>query len=79
MNSYTHPLTPDQVARLRAILEETGFQFTPKEYTIFFAQKNKLSVAVYEKGPKVLVQGKAWKSSCSSNWNQKSPRSAARL
>jgi ribonuclease HIII len=58
MNSYTHALTPDQVTKLRAVLEETGFQFTPKQYTIFFAQKNKLSVAVYEKGPKILVQGK---------------------
>src|SRR6266581_8204046 len=28
------------------------------EHTLFFARKNKLSVAVYEKGPKVLVQGK---------------------
>src|SRR5204863_140568 len=26
--------------------------------TLFFAQKNKLSVAVYEKGPKILLQGK---------------------
>jgi ribonuclease HIII len=58
MNSYTHALTSEQATKLRALLEETGFQFTPKEYTIFFAQKNKLSVAVYEKGPKVLVQGK---------------------
>src|SRR5207245_8600286 len=37
---------------------ELGFQFAPKEWTNFFAQKNKLSVAVYQKGPKVLVQGK---------------------
>src|SRR5246127_1217430 len=58
MNSYTHPLTNDQVAKLRALLEELGFKFSPKEWTIFFGQKNKLSVAVYEKGPKVLVQGK---------------------
>jgi ribonuclease HIII len=58
MNSYTHPLTDDQVRKLRALLEETGFQFSPKDYTIFFGQKNKLSVAVYEKGPKVLIQGK---------------------
>jgi ribonuclease HIII len=58
MNSYTHPLTNDQVAKLRALLEELGFEFAPKEWTIFFGQKNKLSVAVYEKGPKVLVQGK---------------------
>src|SRR5882762_6650744 len=58
MNSYTHPLTNDQVAKLRTLLEELGFKFAPKEWTIFFGQKNKLSVAVYEKGPKVLVQGK---------------------
>jgi ribonuclease HIII len=40
------------------LLETLGFEFAPKEWTIFFAQRNKLSVAVYEKGPKVLVQGK---------------------
>src|SRR6202011_5994442 len=37
------------------------FKFAPKPYTIFFGQKNKLSVSVYEKGPKVLVQGKGVK------------------
>jgi ribonuclease HIII len=58
MNSYTHPLTSEQAAKLRGLLEELGFEFSPKEYTLFFAQKNKLSVAVYEKGPKVLVQGR---------------------
>src|ERR1700740_630845 len=58
MNSYTQALTNDQASKLRALLEQLGFEFSPKEYTIFFAQKNKLSVAVYEKGPKVLVQGK---------------------
>src|SRR5216110_3689380 len=58
MNSYTHALTKDQATELRALLEELGFEFSPKEYTLFFAQKNKLSVAVYEKGPKVLVQGR---------------------
>jgi ribonuclease HIII len=58
MNSYTHPLSFDQATKLRGLLGELGFEFSPKQYTIFFAQKNKLSVAVYEKGPKVLVQGK---------------------
>jgi ribonuclease HIII len=58
MNSYTHVLTTEQASKLRALLDETGFTFAPKPYTIFFGQKNKLSVAVYEKGPKVLVQGK---------------------
>ena len=60
MTSYTHELTQQQVGKLRALLEESGFEFAPKEWTIFFARKNKLSVAVYEKGPKVLVQGKGF-------------------
>src|SRR5438309_11940732 len=60
MNSYTHALTNEQATKLRALLDELGFEFSPKEYTIFFCQKNKLSVAVYEKGPKVLVQGKGF-------------------
>jgi len=58
MNSYTHPLRTEQVKALQPLLEQLGFEFSPKPYTIFFAQKNKLSVAVYEKGPKVLVQGR---------------------
>src|SRR5512132_3284593 len=58
MNSYTHPLSLGQATKLRVLLEQLGFQFSPKEYTLFFGQKNRLSVAVYEKGPKVLVQGR---------------------
>jgi ribonuclease HIII len=58
VNSYTHALTRDQASKLRTLLAESGFQFSTKQYTLFFAQKNNLSVAVYEKGPKVLVQGK---------------------
>ncbi|MFN2507968.1 MAG: ribonuclease HIII [Chthoniobacterales bacterium] len=58
MNSYTHPLTTEQAAKLRTLLEQTGFIFAPRPYTLFFAQKEKLSVAVYEKGPKLLLQGK---------------------
>jgi len=58
MNSYTHALSNEQARKLHGLLEELGFEFTAKEWTMFFAQKNKLSVAVYEKGPKVLVQGK---------------------
>ena len=58
MNSYTQVLTIEQATKLRGLLQGLGFEFAPKPYTIFFGQKNKLSVAVYEKGPKVLVQGK---------------------
>jgi ribonuclease HIII len=57
-NSYTKPLTPLQAAKLRDILTERGWKFEPKEYTLFAARKDKVTVAVYEKGPKVLVQGK---------------------
>src|SRR6202008_3210807 len=58
MNSYSQVLSNQQAIRLRALLTELGFEFSPKPYTIFFGKKNRLSVAVYEKGPKVLVQGK---------------------
>src|SRR6266581_8050266 len=58
LNSYTHPLTREQATKLRALLQELGFEFSQKDYTLFFAQKNRLSVAVYEKGPKVLLQGR---------------------
>src|SRR4029453_6460741 len=58
LTTYTAPLTPEQVTALRNLLESAGFEFSPKPYTIYYAQKNKLSVAVYEKGPKLLLQGK---------------------
>ena len=58
LTTYTAPLTGEQVAALRQLLESAGFEFSPKPYTIYFAQKNKLSAAVYEKGPKLLLQGK---------------------
>ena len=56
--SFTSLLTAEQARKLRSLLQELGFEFSVKQYTLFFAQKNKLSVAVYEKGPKVLIQGK---------------------
>jgi ribonuclease HIII len=56
--NQTYPLTPVQAARLKAILIEQDWTFTPKPYTLFYAQKNKLTVAAYEKGPKVCIQGK---------------------
>jgi len=58
LTTYTVALTDAQVKALRGLLEERGFSFVPRPYTIFFAQKDKLSAAVYEKGPKLLLQGK---------------------
>ena len=39
-------------------MERENFEFVEKPYTHYAAKKGKLNVAVYEKGPKVLVQGK---------------------
>ena len=58
MTTHTAPLTSAQVAKLRAVLEELGYNFETKPYAIFAARKGKLNVTVYEKGPKVLIQGK---------------------
>ncbi len=58
MTTYTKPLTLAQVESLRAALEARNFDFEEKPYTHYAARKDKLTVAVYEKGPKVLLQGK---------------------
>lgn len=58
MTSHTAPLTPAQAEILRQVLERQGFDFETKPYALFAARKGKLNVTVYEKGPKVLIQGK---------------------
>ena len=58
VNSYTIAITPLQAEALRILSQDQGFEFVVRPYTIFFAQKAKLSIAVYEKGPKVVIQGK---------------------
>ena len=58
VNSYTIAIQPSQAEALKDLLKDQGFDFVDRPYTIFFAQKAKLSIAVYEKGPKVVVQGK---------------------
>lgn len=58
LSSHTAPLTPDQAKRLREVLEERGYEFEEKPHTLYAAKKGKLHVAVYAKGPKVLIQGK---------------------
>jgi ribonuclease HIII len=58
VNSYTAAISHEQANALRTLLIDQGFDFVERPYTIFFAQKGKLSLAVYEKGPKVVVQGK---------------------
>jgi len=55
---HTCPLTAAQAETLRALLVERGWKFEARPYTLYFAQKEKVTVAVYEKGPKIVVSGK---------------------
>lgn len=55
---FTSPLTSAQAATLRTLLEADNYKFEPKPYTLYYATKDKLNIAVYEKGPKVVLQGK---------------------
>jgi len=57
LTTYTKPLNINQVDLLKDILEKEGFEFISKPYTHYAARKNKLNISVYEKGPKVLIQG----------------------
>ncbi len=55
---YQCGLSPEQAEKLRILLGDRGWTFTPRPYTLYFAQKEKLTMAVYEKGPKLVLQGK---------------------
>ena len=58
LHSHTAPLTPAQAELLKEILAEEGYDFEDKPYMLYSARKNKLTIAVYEKGPKAVIQGK---------------------
>lgn len=58
MTTYTRLLSPEQASLLRGILESEGYELSEKPYSLYHASKAKLSVTVYEKGPKIVVQGK---------------------
>ena len=42
---YTSPLTAEQAAKLRTLLEADGYKFEPKPYTLYYAAKDKLKLA----------------------------------
>ncbi len=56
--TYTKPLTAQQASKLREVLKEEGFEFETKPYCLFAGTRPGVNVLVYEKGPKVVVQGK---------------------
>ena len=51
------PLRLEGVDLVRATLRGHRFEFSERDYAHFTAKKNRLHVTVYEKGPKLLVQG----------------------
>jgi len=58
VSHHCAPLTLEQAEKLRSILRARGFQFFEKPHTLFAAKGEKINIAVYKKGPKVLLQGK---------------------
>lgn len=58
MTTYTRLISPEQARTLREILESEGYELSEKPYALYHAAKAKVSLAVYEKGPKIVVQGK---------------------
>lgn len=58
LTTYTKPLTPGQAEKLRGILQEEGWDFEDKAWCLYAASRGKVNVLVYEKGPKVVVQGR---------------------
>lgn len=58
LHSHTVLLTTAQAEKLQAILKQRNFVFEKKSYTLFAGHLDRLSIAVYEKGPKLLLQGR---------------------
>jgi ribonuclease HIII len=58
LSTYTKPLTAAQAEKLRSLLDERGFEFEEKPYCLYAGTRPGVNVLVYEKGPKVVVQGK---------------------
>jgi len=58
--SFTFKIDPRQAEKLRGLLEAQSFTFREVPYTLFAAQKQKLTVNAYTSG-KLLVQGRGAK------------------
>jgi ribonuclease HIII len=56
--TYVCPLTLAQAEKLRALLRARDWQFAERPYQLFFAEQGKVNVAVYAKGPKLVVAGR---------------------
>jgi len=57
-HSHTVQITPEQAEALRGVLAADGCEFEERPYMMYFARCAKVTVAVYEKGPKAVIQGR---------------------
>jgi ribonuclease HIII len=58
LHSHTVALTSAQAQTLRGVLAGAGYEFEERPHMLYFARGSRLTVAVYEKGPKAVIQGK---------------------
>lgn len=58
VTSYTKLLTTEQAEKLRVLIGDRGFRLDEKPHCLYAGAGDKVNVAVYAKGPKVVVQGK---------------------
>ena len=58
ITTYTHALSRDQAHHLKEVLGSKGLLWEAKPYCLYSASRPGLAIQVYEKGPKVVVQGK---------------------
>lgn len=58
LTTYTTPLTDGQAQQLKALLTQQGWDFVIKPHCLYAASRGKVNIQVYQKGPKILIQGK---------------------
>ena len=58
VTSYTRALTLAQAEKLKCLLAGRGWEFVEKPYCLYAAKTTGVNASVYEKGPKVVAQGK---------------------
>lgn len=57
-SSHTCPISLGEAERLKNLLAERGFEFSKVPHALFSARGASVSVTCYNKGPKILIQGK---------------------
>lgn len=56
--NHVQPVNSSQVAAIRELLQSKSASFAEKQYSVFEAKLHATTITVYEKGPKIMLQGK---------------------